>query len=138
MKEGTAASMAGERTLGVLVLPPAAANESWQVLEVDYGVYESIRLPPESSGPPDSVARYNSCRAALDAAYDTLTLIAEGRVPAMHEHTQESVRELVQVLEDRGYDREAAVRLLLDMVDRLSERSPVRRDETVRPSRRAS
>ncbi len=36
----------------------------------------------------------------------------------MHEHVQQSVRDLVRDLEQRGYDRESALKLLMDMVDR--------------------
>jgi hypothetical protein len=123
---------------GILLLPPDRADPSWKVLEVDADVFDSISLSGDGLSPED-VLRYNSAPAALGAAYDTLTLITEGRVPAMHEHVQESVREFVQLLEDRGYDREHALRLLTQMVDRMGDRSPVQTERTgQRPTRRAS
>lgn len=36
----------------------------------------------------------------------------------MHDHVQQSVRDLVRDLELRGYDRESALKLLMDVVDR--------------------
>lgn len=42
----------------------------------------------------------------------------------MHEHVQESLRDFVRTLEARGYDRQAAVRILLDMVDRRASDPP--------------
>ncbi len=112
---------------GLLLLPPDSADPSWKVLEVDADVFDVISPAGDGYSPGD-VLRYNSAPAALGAAYDTLTLITEGRVPAMHEHVQESVREFVQLLEDRGYDREHALRLLNQMVDRAGDRSPVQRE----------
>lgn len=42
----------------------------------------------------------------------------------MHEHVQQSVRDLVRDLERRGYDRESALKLLMDMVDRQATHPP--------------
>lgn len=49
----------------------------------------------------------------------------------MHEHVQQSVRDLVRDLEQRGYDRESALKLLMDMVDRQATRPP----KAMRPNR---
>lgn len=52
----------------------------------------------------------------------------------MHEHVQQSVREFVRELEQRGYDRESALKLLMDVADRQASLPPkaVRRERSHR------
>lgn len=93
-------------------MPPGADGTGWRIVEI------------ESDLESDDGQTFDSSAGALHAAFDTLTIMVEGRMPAMHEHAQESVRDLVRSLEARGYDREAAVKLLLDMVDRRRHAPP--------------
>lgn len=112
----------GDRTRpGVLVLAPEDGREQWDVLEVDSEVFPGLSVG-ESSG--DELSAFASAGQALGAAFDVLTLLSEGRLPAMHEYVQESVRDFVRTLEERGYDREAAVKILLDMADRRASDPP--------------
>jgi hypothetical protein len=97
---------------GVLVLPPPDGEGGWTVVEIDRGLAVEAQREFATAG------------RALQAAYDVLTLMSEGRMPGMYEHTQESVRDFVRALEARGYDRESAVKLLLDMVDRRASAPP--------------
>lgn len=128
-----------DRSVGILVLPPDDWNQSWKVLEVDVETFDRVHLVPGEADVPDAATSYESVSAALAAGYEILTLMTEGRVPAMHEHVQESVREFIELLEDRGYDRRSALQLLTQMVDRMSDRSPVQpRPTAPHPSRRAS
>ncbi|HZU14947.1 MAG TPA: hypothetical protein VFB58_19085 [Chloroflexota bacterium] len=100
---------------GVLVMP--LPESGWSVLEVDVSDGE---LRADLSRPITS----GDVSGALSAAFDVLTLMTEGRLPTMHEFAQESVRSFVRELESHGYDREAALRILLDMVDRRASRPP--------------
>lgn len=110
---------AGERA-GILLLAPEGASGSWELVEVDAAACEAVS--PE--GAPTCGAEFRSPTEALAAAYDVLTLMTEGRLPAMHEHVQESVREFVSVLEKKGYDRRAAVGIVIDMIERRSSLPP--------------
>lgn len=107
--------MHGHTRSGVLVMPSPPGG--WTVLEVDVAGDALHVDGGEPIASPDMTG-------ALSAVYDVLTLISEGRLPTMHEFAQESVRGFVRELEARGYDREAALRILLDMVDRRASRPP--------------
>jgi hypothetical protein len=106
---------------GVLVLAPEDGLRQWDVLEVDSEVFAGLSVGESSCDEP---ATFASAGQALGAAFDVLTLLSEGRLPAMHEYVQESVRDFVRTLEERGYDREAAVKILLDMADRRASDPP--------------
>ncbi len=108
----------------VLLLGPCGTHREWTVVEVDAEVFEDIHVAPGEDA-ETATCNFPTAPAALNAAYDLLTLITEGRMPTTHEHVQESVREFVRTLENRGYDRDAAVKLLLQMVDTMSARSPI-------------
>ena len=107
---------------GILVLGPSVGRDGWHVVEVDSDVFAGLSVNPDLID--DSHAHFESASGALNAAHDLLTLMAEGRIPAMHERLQESVRDFVRTLEARGYDREAAVKILLDMADRRASDPP--------------
>lgn len=100
----------------VLILEPAAPGESWEVIE--------LSAPPELFRDAEGAVSFPEPTPALHRAYDLLTLMSEGRVPAMHEHVQQSVREFVRELEQRGYDRETALKLLMDVADRQASLPP--------------
>jgi hypothetical protein len=106
---------------GVLVLAPENGGRQWDVVEVDSEIFSGLSVDGAAAGGP---AGFSSAGQALGAAFDVLTLLAEGRLPAMHEYVQESVRDFVRALEERGYDREAAVKILLDMADRRASDPP--------------
>lgn len=108
---------------GVLILTPRDGEERWEVVEVDEVVFG--RLCAAGSALDQVEQLPASVGAALGAAYEVLTLITEGRMPAMHEYVQESVREFVEELEAKGFDRRTALKLLLQVVDDMAERSPV-------------
>ena len=103
---------------GVLVLPPSVGEGVWRVVEVD-----AAFIPEDATGGPPAETFPTPTRA-LSAAFDVLTILEEGRIPAMHEHVQESVRDFVRALEARGYDRESALKVLIDMVDRRASHPP--------------
>lgn len=103
---------------GVLVLPPDSHHSGWRVVEVEADAFSSV-----AAGADDS-ERFSSRAHAVSAAFDVLTLIEEGRVPAMHEYVQASVRDFVRTLEARGYDRESAVKILMEMVERRATTPP--------------
>jgi hypothetical protein len=104
------------------VLAPSDADGTWDVVEIDAEVFGLVA--PASTDPHSAGAAFDTPGRALGAAYDVLTLIGEGRLPAMYEHVQESVRDFVRTLEARGYDREAAVKILLDLADRQASDPP--------------
>jgi hypothetical protein len=100
----------------VLILEPTAPGGPWEVVE--------LSAPPEFFGGVQGAISVSDPASALHRAYDLLTLMSEGRVPAMYEHVQQSVREFVRELEQRGYDRETALKLLMDMADRQASLPP--------------
>lgn len=108
---------------GVLLLAPAEGEGTWSVVEVDADLFDALHLLPGSDRTA-GLSRYSSASAALGAAYDVLTLLVEGRCPPMEEHVQETVRAFVSALENKGYDSQTAVKILLDLVDRASIRPP--------------
>lgn len=114
----------------VLILQPVRPGEPWQVVE--------LAAPAEFfAGVASDASDCPTATSALRVAHDLAILISEGRVPAMHEHARESVREFISELERRGYDRESAVRLLLDMVDRRAGTPPKAPRSSARSSRKA-
>lgn len=113
--------VSNEHRAGVLLFAPAQAGGTWDVVELDGEVFDHVAPIGNST---EAAARFDSAGRALGAAYDVLTLKSEGRLPAMHEHVQESVRDFVRALEARGYDREAAVKILLDLADRQASDPP--------------
>jgi hypothetical protein len=108
----------------VLILEPAAQGAPWEVVE--------LSAPAEFFAGAGGAGSFSGPAAAVHRAYDLLTLMSEGRVPAMHEHVQQSVREFVRELEQRGYDRETALKLLMDVADRQASLPP----KATRPNKR--
>lgn len=109
--------LAPAERLAVLVVDTGGGT--WAVVEVTDVAFDGFSAPP---GARASI--HGTAGAAVHAAFDLLTLMTEGRIPAMHEHAQQSVQEFVRTLEARGYDRQAAVRVLLDMLDRRASDPP--------------
>jgi hypothetical protein len=112
----------------VLIVEPAEPGGEWRVAE--------ITAPSEFfAGAVAEASAFRTPAAAVHGAHDLLTVMTEGRVPAMHEHVQESVREFVRELEQRGFDRESALKLLMDVVDRQTT-VPPKAPRPLRTSRR--
>lgn len=55
----------------------------------------------------------------------------------MHEHVQQSVREFLRQLEERGFDRETALKLLMDVADRQASFPPKASRPARSPRRKA-
>jgi hypothetical protein len=108
---------------GVLIVAPEQEGAEWTVAEVDADIFAGVSLPERNER--DVVCVHATAAQALGAAYDILTVLTKGRLPGMHEHTQESIREFWRALAHKGYSREESVRLLLTLVDDMAERTPV-------------
>jgi hypothetical protein len=126
-QRGTEAGESRERG-AVLVLEPLAPGLPWEVVE--------IAAPAEFFPRPDD-AGFPDPASALHHAFELLTLMSEGRVPAMHEHVQQSVREFLRQLEERGFDRETALKLLMDVADRQASFPPKASRPARSPRRKA-